>query len=71
MTDSLKQRPIRFRRGWQRRAVGSIGSPAELTYGQRDALVMRGIAEWIEEPQEQKPRRVRRQPEETEQCSTS
>lgn len=39
---------VRFRRGWNGRAVGSTASADELTYGQRDALVMRGIAEWVE-----------------------
>lgn len=47
---------VRFRRGWNGRAIGSVATADELTYGQRDALVMRQIAEWVDASQQPKPR---------------
>ena len=60
-------RAVRFIREWRGKLGRDDVRDVDLTNGQRELLIARGFAEWIEDP----PQRKRNQREEVKKCESS
>ncbi len=58
-------RAVRFIREWRGKMGRDDKRDIDMTFGQRELLVMRGFAEWVDDPPKQERRKQQRESADT------